>query len=103
MSTKVSTTTESSGLFSVTSELSMEVKKEDRDSEFYCEVSYFVPGGTRMTETDRISIMVHCECLVIYISNKLRHYEIKKKYHHHHQSFITSVGDPVYPKGVGWQ
>ncbi|XP_060928702.1 melanoma cell adhesion molecule b isoform X2 [Limanda limanda] len=54
-----STTTESSGLFSVKSELSLQVTKEDKDAEFYCEVNYFVPGETRMTETNRINITVH--------------------------------------------
>ncbi|XP_053277966.1 melanoma cell adhesion molecule b isoform X2 [Pleuronectes platessa] len=53
------TTTESSGLFSVKSELSLQVKKEDKDAEFYCEVNFFVPGETRMTETNRINITVH--------------------------------------------
>uniref|UniRef100_UPI0037E796ED melanoma cell adhesion molecule b isoform X4 n=1 Tax=Semicossyphus pulcher TaxID=241346 RepID=UPI0037E796ED len=51
-------TIESSGLFSVTSELNMKVVKEHKDDEFYCEVTYFVPGGTRMTETYRINITV---------------------------------------------
>ncbi|XP_070827231.1 melanoma cell adhesion molecule b isoform X2 [Chaetodon trifascialis] len=54
-----SITTESSGLFSVRSELSMKVMKEDKDDQFYCEVTYFVPGGTRMTETNRINITVY--------------------------------------------
>ncbi|GAA6215075.1 cell surface glycoprotein MUC18 [Lates japonicus] len=54
-----STTTESSGLYSVKSELSLKVKKEDKDAEFYCEVNYFVPGETRMTETERITITVY--------------------------------------------
>ncbi|KAM6987404.1 cell surface glycoprotein MUC18-like [Tautogolabrus adspersus] len=53
-----SVTSESSGLFSVTSDLNLKVVKEDKDDEFYCEVTYFVPGGTRMTETDRINISV---------------------------------------------
>lgn len=56
-----SITTESSRLFSVRSELSMKVVKEDKDNVFYCEVSYFVPGETRMTETKRINITVYCE------------------------------------------
>lgn len=56
-----SITTESSGLFSVKSELFMKVVKADKDDEFYCEVTYFVPGETRMTETNRINITVHCE------------------------------------------
>ncbi|XP_076591971.1 melanoma cell adhesion molecule b isoform X1 [Chaetodon auriga] len=54
-----SITTESSGLFSVRSELRMKVMKEDKDDQFYCEVTYFVPGGTRMTETNRINITVY--------------------------------------------
>lgn len=56
-----SVTVESSGLFSVRSELRMKVTKEDKDDQFYCEVTYFVPGGTRMTETNRINITVYCE------------------------------------------
>ncbi|XP_010792110.1 cell surface glycoprotein MUC18 isoform X2 [Notothenia coriiceps] len=54
-----SITTESSGLFSVRSELSMMVMKEDKDDLFYCEVTYFVPGGLRMTETIPINITVY--------------------------------------------
>ncbi|KAM3616709.1 uncharacterized protein V6R79_022058 [Siganus canaliculatus] len=51
-------TSESSGLFSVQSDLSLKVVKEDKDNQFYCEVTYFVPGETRMTESDRINITV---------------------------------------------
>ncbi|XP_075956121.1 melanoma cell adhesion molecule b isoform X3 [Anarhichas minor] len=54
-----STTVESSGLFSVKSELIMKVMKEDKDDLFYCEVNYFVPGGLRMTETPPINITVY--------------------------------------------
>ncbi|XP_061734649.1 melanoma cell adhesion molecule b isoform X1 [Nerophis ophidion] len=54
-----SITTESSGLFSVRSELSMKVTKEDKNAHFYCEVTYLVPGGTRMTETNTINITVY--------------------------------------------
>ncbi|XP_070761617.1 melanoma cell adhesion molecule b [Enoplosus armatus] len=54
-----SITSESSGLFSVKSELSMKVVKEDKDDQFYCEVTYFVPGGLRMTETNRINVTVY--------------------------------------------
>lgn len=57
-----SITTESSGLFSVRSELNMKVMKADKDDQFYCEVTYFVPAGTRMTETKRINITVYCKC-----------------------------------------
>lgn len=63
-----SITMESSGLFSVRSELNMMVVKENKDDKFYCEVNYPAPGGeTRMTETERINITVYCEsrsCLV---------------------------------------
>uniref|UniRef100_A0A3B4VDC3 Melanoma cell adhesion molecule b n=1 Tax=Seriola dumerili TaxID=41447 RepID=A0A3B4VDC3_SERDU len=55
----LTTTMESSGLYSVRSELNMKVMKEDKDALFYCEVNYFVPGGTRMTETNRINITVY--------------------------------------------
>nr|XP_057935881.1 melanoma cell adhesion molecule b isoform X2 [Doryrhamphus excisus] len=54
-----SITIESSGLFSVRSELSMKVTKEDKDALFYCEVTYLVPGGTRMIETNTINITVY--------------------------------------------
>ncbi|KAM6932240.1 melanoma cell adhesion molecule b isoform 2-T2 [Lycodopsis pacificus] len=54
-----STTVESSGLFSVKSELIMKVIKEDKDDLFYCEVNFFVPGGLRMTETPHINITVY--------------------------------------------
>ncbi|XP_047449196.1 melanoma cell adhesion molecule b isoform X2 [Mugil cephalus] len=52
------TTTESTGLFSIESDLFMRVVEEDKDSEFYCEVVYFVPGATNMIETDIINITV---------------------------------------------
>ncbi|KAM9359746.1 melanoma cell adhesion molecule b isoform 2-T2 [Symphorus nematophorus] len=55
---KHSITTESSHLFSITSELNMKVEKANKDDTFYCEVTYFVPGGTRLTESDRIKINV---------------------------------------------
>ncbi|XP_054868272.1 melanoma cell adhesion molecule b isoform X3 [Amphiprion ocellaris] len=54
-----SITTESSGLYSVKSELRMKVEKEDKDAQFYCEVTYFVPGGMSMTETSLINITVY--------------------------------------------
>ncbi|XP_026047129.1 melanoma cell adhesion molecule b isoform X1 [Astatotilapia calliptera] len=54
-----STTIESSGLFSVQSELTMKVKKEHKDAVFYCEVIYFVPGATKMTESQHINITVY--------------------------------------------
>ncbi|KAM7399457.1 hypothetical protein PAMP_018728 [Pampus punctatissimus] len=56
---KSRSTTESTGLFSVTSELHLLVKEEDKDAEFYCEVTYLVPGETRMTESNPINITVY--------------------------------------------
>ncbi|KAL7399749.1 hypothetical protein ABVT39_001015 [Epinephelus coioides] len=54
-----STTLESTGLYSVKSELSMMVMKEDKDDQFYCEITYFVPGGVGMLESERINITVY--------------------------------------------
>lgn len=57
-----SITLESSGLFSVRSELNLMVVKENKDDRFYCEVNYLAPGGeSRMTETERINVTVYCE------------------------------------------
>lgn len=56
-----SITTESTGLFSIKNELSMTLTKEDKDATFYCEVTYFVPGGMRMTETNAVNLTVLCE------------------------------------------
>ncbi|XP_024910998.1 melanoma cell adhesion molecule b [Cynoglossus semilaevis] len=53
-----SITTESTGLFSIKNELSMTLTKEDKDATFYCEVTYFVPGGMRMTETNAVNLTV---------------------------------------------
>ncbi|XP_075892151.1 melanoma cell adhesion molecule b isoform X2 [Nelusetta ayraudi] len=52
------TTSESSGLYSVTSELRMRVTKEVKNDFFYCEVSYFVPGETRMMDSLLINVTV---------------------------------------------
>ncbi|XP_062329417.1 melanoma cell adhesion molecule b [Osmerus eperlanus] len=52
-------TVESSRLVTVHSELQLKVTKSDKDASFYCEVSYLVPGGTRMTESALINITVH--------------------------------------------
>ena len=35
--------------------------KEDKDDQFYCEITYYVPGGLGMIETNRINITVYCE------------------------------------------
>lgn len=58
------TTSESSGLISVKSVLSMKVMKENKDDSFYCEATFFTPGETRMTESDRVNITVLCEFTV---------------------------------------
>lgn len=57
----VTVTTESSGLYSVRSELSMKVTKANMNT-FYCEVTYFVPGAVKMMETKSINITVLCRC-----------------------------------------
>ncbi|XP_057695816.1 melanoma cell adhesion molecule b isoform X1 [Corythoichthys intestinalis] len=62
-----STTTESSGLFSVSSELSLKVMKEDKDAQFYCEVTYLVPGGTKMIETNLINITVYYPSTAVHV------------------------------------
>ncbi|TRZ02057.1 hypothetical protein DNTS_031647 [Danionella cerebrum] len=54
-----SVTIKPSGLFTVQSELLLKVKREDKDARFYCEVKYFVPGATRMTESRRIKLTVY--------------------------------------------
>lgn len=56
-----STTTESTGLFSVLSKLSLNVKKEDKDADFYCEATYLLPGFSGMSETEHINITVFCK------------------------------------------
>ncbi|XP_050964767.1 cell surface glycoprotein MUC18 isoform X1 [Labeo rohita] len=52
-------TRESSGLYTVQSELHYKVTKEDKDAHFSCEVSYFVPGAVRTSESKGINITVH--------------------------------------------
>lgn len=54
-------TRESSGLFTVQSELQVRVVKEDKDASFSCEVSYYVPGAARTAESKGINITVHCK------------------------------------------
>uniref|UniRef100_A0A3P9LJ89 Melanoma cell adhesion molecule b n=1 Tax=Oryzias latipes TaxID=8090 RepID=A0A3P9LJ89_ORYLA len=62
-----STTTESTGLFSVLSKLSLNVKKEDKDADFYCEATYLLPGFSGMSETDHINITVFYPSTEIYV------------------------------------
>ncbi|KAG7516738.1 cell surface glycoprotein MUC18-like [Solea senegalensis] len=52
-------TWESKGLYSVQSTLEYKVTKEDKDSHFSCEVSFFVPGAIRTVESSSINITVH--------------------------------------------
>ncbi|XP_032402004.1 melanoma cell adhesion molecule b isoform X1 [Xiphophorus hellerii] len=53
-----SVTTQSSGLYSVNSDLNMKVEKKDKDAVFYCEVTFLVPGAEKMLETKSINITV---------------------------------------------
>lgn len=54
-------TRESSGFYSVQSTLEYKVLKEDKDSRFSCEVSFFVPGASRTVESASVNVTVHCE------------------------------------------
>ncbi len=56
-----SETTKANGLFTVESNLYIKAQRTDEDAFFYCEVKYLVPGGVRMTESNEIDIIVHCE------------------------------------------
>ncbi|XP_054885065.1 melanoma cell adhesion molecule b isoform X2 [Poeciliopsis prolifica] len=51
-------TTQSTGLFSVNSDLNMKVEKKDKDAVFYCEVTFLVPGAEKMLESNSINITV---------------------------------------------
>ncbi|KAI5608367.1 cell surface glycoprotein MUC18, partial [Silurus asotus] len=48
-----------SGLYTVESELHYTVAREDSDSVFSCEVSYYVPGAIRTAESREVNITVH--------------------------------------------
>ncbi|XP_061608054.1 cell surface glycoprotein MUC18 isoform X1 [Phyllopteryx taeniolatus] len=52
-------TVESSGLYSVQSTLEYQVVKEDKDANFSCEVSFFVPGDIMIVESSSVGITVH--------------------------------------------
>lgn len=54
-------TREIRGFYSVQSTLEYRLVKEDKDSYFSCEVSYFVPGAIRTMESHRVNVTVHCE------------------------------------------
>ncbi|KAM6970045.1 cell surface glycoprotein MUC18 [Aplochiton taeniatus] len=52
-------TRESNDFYMVQSKLQYKISKEDKDSHFSCEVSYFVPGAVRTSESKGINITVH--------------------------------------------
>ncbi|XP_036416805.1 melanoma cell adhesion molecule b isoform X2 [Colossoma macropomum] len=56
---KTTRTVNPSGLFTVKSDLQLEVEKQDKDAKFYCEVNYFTPGTQEMMESDHINITVY--------------------------------------------
>ncbi|XDV32344.1 hypothetical protein PO909_003194 [Leuciscus waleckii] len=55
---KETVTVKTSGLVAVESQLFMKVIREDEDAIFYCEVQYFVPGASKMSESNEINITV---------------------------------------------
>ncbi|XP_071184809.1 cell surface glycoprotein MUC18-like isoform X2 [Salvelinus alpinus] len=58
-------TRESSGFYTVQSELQYKVAKEDKDALFSCEVSYYVPEGVRTAKSKVINITVHFPTTII--------------------------------------
>lgn len=52
---------EDSGLYSVHSTLEYRVTEEDKDANFSCESSFFVPGAVRKAESSPVNVTVHCE------------------------------------------
>ncbi|XP_005988170.1 cell surface glycoprotein MUC18 isoform X1 [Latimeria chalumnae] len=58
-SVQATLTKESSGLFSVESHLFHRVTKKDKDSKFYCEINYQMPGINHMMESSKIGIILH--------------------------------------------
>nr|XP_023672020.1 cell surface glycoprotein MUC18-like isoform X1 [Paramormyrops kingsleyae] len=52
-------TGESSGLFSIQSDLHYKVSKEDKDAHFHCRVTYLIPGGVSTAESSPVNITVH--------------------------------------------
>lgn len=57
-----SQTVESSGLYTLKSVLNARLVKEDKDAQFYCELSYRLPSGNRMKESKEVTVPVLCEC-----------------------------------------
>ncbi|XP_031815990.1 cell surface glycoprotein MUC18 isoform X2 [Sarcophilus harrisii] len=52
-------TKESSGLYTVRSTLWAQLEKEDKEALFYCELSYRLPGGDHMKESQEINVTVY--------------------------------------------
>ncbi|XP_061905040.1 cell surface glycoprotein MUC18 isoform X2 [Entelurus aequoreus] len=50
---------ESSKLYSMLSTLEYKVQKEDKDANFSCEISFFVPGAIRTVESSSVGVSVH--------------------------------------------
>lgn len=61
MNVLILVTRESRGFYSVQSTLEYKVVKEDKDAQFTCEVSFFVPAAIRTVESSGVNITVHCE------------------------------------------
>lgn len=53
-----SQTVESSGLYTLKSVLSARLVKEDKDAQFYCELSYRLPSGNHMKESKEVTVPV---------------------------------------------
>ncbi|OBS58515.1 hypothetical protein A6R68_10380 [Neotoma lepida] len=49
---------ESSGLYTLQSVLNAQLVKEDKDAQFYCELSYRLPSGNRMKESKEVTVPV---------------------------------------------
>ncbi|KAM5245712.1 cell surface glycoprotein MUC18 [Ctenodactylus gundi] len=49
---------ESSGLYTLKSILKAQLVKEDRDAQFYCELSYRLPSGNHMKESKEVTVPV---------------------------------------------
>lgn len=52
---------ESSGLYTLQSVLKAQLVKEDKDAQFYCELSYRLPSGNHMKESREVTVPVFCE------------------------------------------
>lgn len=52
---------ESSGLYTLKSVLKVQLVKEDKDAQFYCELSYRLPSGNHMKESKEVTVPVFCE------------------------------------------